>query len=163
MSSTMDIHSQHGYPSGALSNFPARSFVFDGVPCGSMEGLLQSLKFEDRAAQASCCALAGLQAKRAGSTRSDAWKAEQKLWWKGTAFGRESARRSDIVASAYAEMAKACPDFAQALMATGEATLTHSIGNPDPKDTVLTEKEFCDALTSLREELTARPKKLPMP
>ena len=37
----MDIGSGNGYPSGALSNFSPHPFVFDGVECNSMEGLLQ--------------------------------------------------------------------------------------------------------------------------
>ena len=43
----MDIGSGTGYPSAALSNFAPHSFVIDGVECASMEGFLQSLKFQD--------------------------------------------------------------------------------------------------------------------
>ena len=43
----MDIGSGTGYPSSALSNFAPHSFVFDGIECASMEGFLQSLKFQD--------------------------------------------------------------------------------------------------------------------
>lgn len=38
----MDIGSGKEYPSNALSNFAPHPFVFDGVECASMEGLLQS-------------------------------------------------------------------------------------------------------------------------
>ncbi len=41
----IDIHSKGAYPSDALSNFAAYEFMVDGIPCASMEGFLQSLKF----------------------------------------------------------------------------------------------------------------------
>lgn len=44
---TMDIGSGSGYPSSNLSNFSPHGFVVDGVECASMEGFLQSLKFQD--------------------------------------------------------------------------------------------------------------------
>ena len=43
----MDIGSQNGYPSGALSNFAPHPFEIDGIKCNSMEGFLQSLKFSN--------------------------------------------------------------------------------------------------------------------
>ena len=41
---TIDIWSGGTYPANVLSNFYPNAFVFDGVECSSMEGLLQSLK-----------------------------------------------------------------------------------------------------------------------
>ena len=43
----MDIGSGSGYPSANLSNFSPHPFVIDGVECNSMEGFLQSLKYEN--------------------------------------------------------------------------------------------------------------------
>ena len=40
----MDIRSSGSYPANKLSNFAPHRFVFDGVECRSMEGLLQSFK-----------------------------------------------------------------------------------------------------------------------
>lgn len=42
----MDIGSGSGYPAANLSNFSPHPFVIDGVECNSMEGFLQSLKFQ---------------------------------------------------------------------------------------------------------------------
>ena len=39
----MDIGSKAGYPASALSNFASHPFVFDGVECASMEGLVQAV------------------------------------------------------------------------------------------------------------------------
>lgn len=47
-----------------LSNFSAFSFEIDGIKCASMEGFLQSLKFEDIEEQEKVCLLVGFQAKK---------------------------------------------------------------------------------------------------
>ena len=49
-------------------------------------------------------------------------------------------------------MLKQCPKFREALMATGNKRLYHTIGNTNPHDTILTEKELCAILTELRNE-----------
>ena len=43
MVNTIDIGSTALYPGNELSNFALHQFVYDRVPCNSMEGLLQSL------------------------------------------------------------------------------------------------------------------------
>ena len=48
----MDIGSGTGYPSANLSNFHPHAFTIDGITCASMEGFLQSLKFENPDMQA---------------------------------------------------------------------------------------------------------------
>ncbi len=53
----MDIGSGTGYPSASLSNFAPHAFVIDGVECASMEGFLQSLKFQDPEMQKHVCTL----------------------------------------------------------------------------------------------------------
>lgn len=42
----MDVGSKNSYPAGKLSNFTGFQFMFDDVPCNSMEGLLQAFKYE---------------------------------------------------------------------------------------------------------------------
>lgn len=53
----MDIGAGNGYPQSALSNFAPHPFVIDGVKCNSMEGFLQSLKFESQDMQQFVCTL----------------------------------------------------------------------------------------------------------
>lgn len=60
----IDIHSQGAYPSDALSNFAAHEFMVDGIPCASMEGFLQSLKFMRKPKQKRICRLVGKEAKK---------------------------------------------------------------------------------------------------
>ena len=43
--------------------------------------------------------------------------------------------------------------FQRALLATNNATLTHSIGKNKISETVLTKQEFCQRLTKIRERL----------
>lgn len=43
----MDISSGAGYPASSLSNFAPHEFEIDDIKCASMEGFLQSLKFQN--------------------------------------------------------------------------------------------------------------------
>ena len=69
----MDIGTGNTYPSNALSNFSPHPFVIDGVECNSMEGFLQSLKFDSVDMQRHVCTLVGKAAK---------FKGKKKKWWK---------------------------------------------------------------------------------
>ena len=66
----MNIGSGNGYPNSALSNFAPHPFVIDGVWCASMEGFLQSLKFESVDMQNYVCTLVGKAAKFKGKKRN---------------------------------------------------------------------------------------------
>lgn len=149
---TVDISSKGDYPSGNLSNFAPHAFVFDGVECASMEGLLQSLKFKDAGAQRYICTLVGKAAKKAGSERN--WQQDRHtLWWQGRPIDRLAPEYQQFLDAAFATLASN-DAFRRALLDTGEATLTHSMGEPEPQDTVLTEREFCSRLTAIRSRLT---------
>lgn len=65
----MDIGSGTGYPSAALSNFAPHAFTIDGIECASMEGFLQSLKFENPEIQRQVCTLVGKAAKFKGKKK----------------------------------------------------------------------------------------------
>ena len=149
----MDIGSGSGYPAGALSNFSPHAFVFDGVECASMEGLLQSFKFDKEHIQIEVCKLVGLAAKFRGKKRNKAWKSRQTLWWKGKAYDRRGHEYQALLDRAYRAMYEQNDSFRRALAASGKSVLTHSIGWNKEVDTVLTEREFCSRLTALREEL----------
>lgn len=147
----MDIGSKSGYPAGNLSNFSPHAFTFDGVECASMEGLLQSLKFKGEDMQAHVCTLVGKAAKKAGSKKN--WQQNHHtLWWKGNPIDRLSQEYQDFLDAAFLALSSN-DSFRRALLATGDASLTHSIGKRKPQDTVLTEREFCRRLESIRAEL----------
>jgi len=144
----MDIRSGKTYPSNALSNFSPHPFEIDGILCNSMEGFLQSLKFESVEMQEHVCTLVGYKAKMKGKNKK--WYRTQTLWWKGKEIDRHSLSYQDLLDEAYTELYKNTK-FRQALEATNKATITHSIGKSDATKTVLTVREFCSRLITLRD------------
>lgn len=146
----MDIGSGTGWPSAALSNFAPHPFVIDGVECASMEGFLQSLKFKEPDMQVEVCKLVGKAAKFKGKKKK--WWKTQTLHWQGQEFKRDSQEYQDLLDRAFDALAQNT-GFQKALLATGKATLTHSIGKSKETETVLTKQEFCSRLTNIRNNL----------
>lgn len=149
----MNIGSKNGYPSSALSNFAPHKFKFDGVECASVEGVLQSLKFDKEHIQVEVCKLVGLAAKRRGSERNYAWKRVQTLWWKGNPINRHSEEYQLLLDRIFDTVAEQNAGFRKALLATENAVLKHTIGRTNPKDSVLTQTEFVRRLTKIRNKL----------
>lgn len=147
----MDVGSGNGYPTSALSNFAPHAFTFRGIVCASMEGLLQALKFKNPEMQVYICSLIGMKAKMSGKNKK--WWKTQTLWWQGREIGRHSKEYQELLDEAYNAMFEQNEKFRAALKASGNATLTHSIGKNDPSHTVLTTQEFCSRLTKLRARL----------
>ena len=146
----IDIHAESKDPRAArLSNFTNRHFNFAGVVCASLEGILQALKELDQAKQAEICALSGKEAKQAGIERN-AWKEQQLLWWNGETYQRASREYLMLITRIYQAAYEQDPSFKQDLLAVGAEDIGHSIGNPDPQDTVLTEVEMIHQLNQLR-------------
>lgn len=146
----MDIGSGSRFPSAALSNFAPHPFVFDGVECNSMEGLLQSFKFSNPEMQREVCKLVGKQAKFKGKKKK--WFKTQTLFWQGEEFKRDSEAYQELLNRAF-DALSTNEGFKRALLATGHSTLTHSIGKTKQSETVLTRTEFCSRLTAIRERL----------
>lgn len=146
----MDVGSKSGYPASALSNFSPHAFVFQGVECASMEGFLQSLKFDKEHIQVEVCKLVGFAAKARGKPRNKAWQTKQTLWWKGVPYGRGSEAYENLLVHAYSAMWEQSDSFRRAIAAAGDAIFTHSIGNRDETKTVLTEREFVRMLNFVR-------------
>ena len=150
----IDIYSSGEYPANVLSNFYPNAFVFDGVACGSMEGLLQSLKTRDPARQREVCLLSGKEAKFAFRRKFQniRWKITGKLYWKGKPMGRHSDAYQAFLDNAYKAL---CTNavFAAALKTADGAELTHRIGKQDTRKTILTEYEFLTRLKMCRREL----------
>ena len=146
----MDIGSGTGFPSAALSNFAPHPFIFDGIECNSMEGLLQSFKFSNPDMQKEVCKLVGKQAKFKDKKKK--WFKTQTLYWQGKEFKRDSQEYQDLLDRAFNALAEN-EGFKKALLATGNSTLTHSIGKTKISETVLTKAEFCSRLMKIRENL----------
>lgn len=147
----MNIHSKSGYPASSLSNFAPHPFTVTWkgftVECNSMEGFLQSLKFKNPLMQIEVCKLVGIKAKTKGKNKR--WQVKQVLWWAGQPIGRHTDEYQELLDAAYEALLKNTK-FRKALVSTGDATLTHTIGKSNKKDTVLTRSEFCKRLIQLR-------------
>lgn len=146
----MDIGSGTGWPSSALSNFAPHPFIIDGIQCNSMEGFLQSLKFKEPDMQKEVCLLVGKAAKFKGKKKK--WWRTQTLYWQGKEIARNSDEYQQLLDRAFEALSKN-EGFKKALLATGNSTLTHSIGKNKINETVLTKQEFCSRLMKIRNSL----------
>lgn len=147
----MDIKSGKTYPSCALSNFAPHPFTFDGVQCSSIEGFLQSLKFKNTDMQEHICTLVGFKAKKAGANKN--WQRAQTLYWKGVPYPRGSTEYQTLLDEAYWALFSQNEKARNALLATNQANLTHSIGRSKKSETILTKQEFCSRLMKIRTRL----------
>jgi hypothetical protein len=147
----MDIRSGAGYPASALSNFAGHRFIMDGIEIYSLEGFLQSLKFKEPHIQIEVCKLIGKAAKFRGKPKK--WYRDQTLYWQGVAYPRASKEYQRLLDKAYDCCFEQSESFRNALKATGEANITHSMGKSKITETVLTEREFCSRLMNLKKKL----------
>lgn len=152
MSEIIDIYSKSPGAAGELSNFAAHSFTFEGVECASMEGFLQSLKYLCPKKQREVCLLSGGEAKAAGAKKLR-WKLTRSVYWRGKRYGRLTPEYRELIFRAYLAMYRQSESFRRAVLQTRTAKLCHSIGNPNPKKTILTEREFICMLQRLRRRL----------
>ncbi len=133
-----------------MSNFAPHPFVLDGIACACMEGFLQSLKVEDVSEQRRICGLPGPFAQSVG--RKVDWRQSGTLWWLGRPVDRLSDEYQQLLDRGYDALFEQSDAFRDALIASGSAPLTHSIGRSDPCETILTTEEFCSRLERLREK-----------
>jgi hypothetical protein len=73
------------------------------------------------------------------------------LYWNGVEYPRKSKEYQELLDRAYFAMYEQSESFRRALKASGNSTLTHSIGRTKQSETVLTVKEFCSRLMKLRQ------------
>ena len=135
-----------------LSNFTLRNFKFDGIQCGSIEGVLQAFKFDDGVGLSrQICLMLPKKAKEMG-TAFPGWKEEQIVFWDNIEFGRHGQEYQELISRLYDAVYDQDPTFRDDLRALGNEEICHSIGKSDPHDTVLTEQEFMDQLNRLRKQ-----------
>ena len=115
-----------------------------------MEGLLQSFKFKNVEMQQQVCKMVGKQAKFKGKKKK--WWKTQTLYWAGVEYARDSEEYQILLDKAFDALSQNA-SFKKALLATGDAILTHSLGKIKQSETVLTRQEFCSRLTKIRERI----------
>lgn len=147
----MDISSGSGWPAAALSNFSPHPFTVRGEQCASMEGFLQSLKFSDPEMARHVRTLVGKAAKFKGKKKR--WWRTCELHWLGEPFDRHGEFYQELLDDAFEALYTQNTKASRALLATGDATLTHSIGRRKASETVLTTSEFCGRLMRIRSQL----------
>lgn len=145
---TVDIHSKRFGFVGRLSNFTKREFVFDGVECRSIEGVLQSFKCKDFDEQKRICMLSGIEAKNAGIEFD--WKKEQVLYWNNTEYPRESVEYDELLTRLYKSVYECDSAIKKDIEESKRYKLEHSIGVEDKMKTVLTKDEFISNLIMLQ-------------
>lgn len=145
----MDIGKGSGGVAGRLSNFTPRRFIFDGVECNSIEGVLQSFKFKNVDMQKEVCKLVGMVAKKKGSNKN--WQQYQKLYWNGKEYKRDSKEYQELLDRLYQTVYDQNENYRRDIQSCRGVTFTHSIGNNKKSETVLTSQEFCSRLIKLRD------------
>ena len=145
----MDIGKGSGGVAGRLSNFTPRRFIFDGVECNSIEGVLQSFKFKNVDMQKEVCKLVGMVAKKKGSNKN--WQQYQKLYWNGKEYKRDSKEYQELLDRLYQTVYDQNENYRRDIQSCKSVTFTHSIGKNKKSETVLTSQEFCSRLTKLRD------------
>ena len=105
--------------------------------------------------QKEVCKLVGRAAKQKGATKK--WQKHQTLYWQGRKYKRDSQDYQDLLDRAYDALSQNT-SFQKALLATNNATLTHSMGKKKMTDTVLTTSEFISRLNRIRTELQNKEK-----
>lgn len=149
MTSILDLGYRNEGLGRALSNLFKYPFVLDGVRCRSMEGFLQSLKFQDLDAQDMMVDMFGYKAWRTGQVGND-WREAQLLWWRGVPYPRTSREYHLLLERAYNACFEQNEAFRQALFNSGIDVLTHETGHHDPTMTTLTEWEYIYNMYRLR-------------
>lgn len=150
MKPQIDVRYGSEPPINCLSNLYPNAFVFDDVECASMEGLLQAFKIKDFDKQRQMCALTGFEAKSSGAKVD--WQSSQRLYWRGVSYDRMSDDYAALLKYAYKCLYQQNEQFREVLLSTKGFELTHTIGNNMKPATILTQKEFCDILSDLRDK-----------
>lgn len=145
----VDIISKAPGAAGRLSNFTERWFVFDGIQCHSIEGVLQSFKCSDIAKQKEICLLYGKEAKMAGLEYD--WTAKQVLYWNGIEYPRKSKEYQILLDRLYDAVYDQDAEFRADIASVCDKTLDHTIGTTYRSKTVLTRHEFIGQLCRLKQ------------
>lgn len=148
---TIDIDKNDKF--ALLSNFSENHFEIDGIICYSMEGFLQSLKFEDPSNQIEVCKTFGKQAKFLGKKKK--WWKTQTLFWKGSQVDRHSNEYQLLLDRAFQSLSKN-QEFGKTLLLTEDNEIVHESGKDDPYRTILTKDEFIKRLYKIRKLLTLK-------
>lgn len=134
-----------------LSNLYPIRFKFRNKWVNSIEGVLQSIKYQDKKLQNLILNYSGLDAyhTRAANT-ADFWGNNGILYWQGKPFKRDSEYYQIFLDELYLSAVKN-PLYKKCLLSTDNKYLLHHIGCENINETVLTRFEYEQRLNSLRD------------
>ena len=159
----MNIGSGSGGPAGKCSNFPPSPFTLDGVECASAEGFIQAIKHPDPEMQKVICQLVGRAAKFKGKKLNKKVRRTGMVYWQGREIVFRSQEHMDLIERALRAKFTQNASSRRALLATGNATLTHDLGHKESPHTSLPKREFIRMLHKIRAELQELERENPTP
>lgn len=134
-----------------LSNLYPISFKFRGKRVGSIEGVLQGIKYKDKKMQNLVFKYSGLDAYHTRACNTlNFWGNDGILYWQGKPIKRDGEEYQMFLDELYVS-ALSNPLYKSALLATGDKYILHHIGNTNINETVLTRFEYEQRLNALRE------------
>lgn len=148
MIKSADIHTKGRPPEDILSNLCGNDFCFDDVQCGCMESFLRALNYRDMELQRKICFMKACESEKYVSSE---WQKNQTLWWKVEPIDRHSPEYAALIRGAYKAMFMWCARFRDALMGSVGKRLVYDTGSSDSTKDILTDDEFCEVLTEIRE------------
>ena len=144
--------------SSVLSNlFPhvfAMSTIYGMIKFASMEAFFRCLCLNNDTIDAiyDLANLSGMDAYRVRHALPD-WRVSQKVFWNGKYIERESEEYKELLKNAYDTMFECNPLFRMALKKTKGKILMHTMGETNPKETLLTPNEYMEMLNRERDRL----------
>lgn len=149
----INMYRDSPWPGNMLSNFAHTPFVLDGIKCTCSESFIQSLKFSNVSEQKLFCSLQGQQAWEQGSRATEKVFSAEKVWWLGKPYSLHSSEHFALVKRGLLAKFMQSSEACDALMASGNAKLTHDYGQVPGKKQSLPVKVFCEIMTNIRSEL----------
>ena len=141
---------------GRLSPFAARPFVFDGIPCGSIESVLQSFRFPDPQEQAEVCAMTDDRAARNQPSEYE-WRDTATLWWRGIPYQRNSTDYQALLDRLFQSVYEQDPVFRRDVGFLHNAQYLIKSYTIDPAAAPVTSKEIRVRLMALCESCGESP------
>jgi len=140
--------------SSVLSNLFPRIILIDGITYHSLEAFFRGLCWNGSQSvlENEIAILSGLNAWRIRYVLPD-WRQKQILYHNGKEIPRESEEYQRLLEYAYDCMFEQSIIFQNALRKTKGKILMHTLGNHNPKETLLTEEEYMRMLLRERDRL----------
>ena len=130
--------------------------MFDGIPCGSIESVLQSFRFPDPQEQAEVCAMTDDRAARNQPSEYE-WRDTATLWWRGIPYQRNSTDYQALLDRLFQSVYEQDPVFRRDVGFLHNAQYLIKSYTIDPAAAPVTSKEIRVRLMALCESCGESP------